>query len=61
MLSESEEAKEWAEKHSVLIQHLYEKWQKPFGIDCEYQGYLKKDMLKDYHDPLKKELFESIS
>jgi hypothetical protein len=60
MLTDSKKAKNWAEKHSVIIQNLYDEWQKPLGIDCEYQGYLKEDMLKDYHDPLKKDLYEFI-
>ena len=60
MSSNSEEAKEWAEKHSVRIQNLYEKWQKPLGIDREYEEYLTKYLIKEYHDPLKKELYESI-
>ena len=60
MLSGSEEAKEWAEEYSALIQKIYEKWQKPLGIDSEYQKFLKEDMVEDYYDPLKKGLFESI-
>ena len=60
MLPGSEEAKEWAETYSVLIQKIYEKWQKPLGIDSEYQEFLKKDLTRDHHDQLKKELVESI-
>ena len=59
----SEEEKEkWAEEHACRLQHLFEQWQKPLGIDGEeYRKHLTEELVHYYCDePLLKSLIESI-
>ena len=57
-----EEKQKWVEEHARRLQHLFEQWQKPLGIDGEeYYKHLIKDLFKHCNDPLLKSLIESIA
>lgn len=56
------EKQKWAEEHARQLQHLFEKWQKPLGIDGEeYRKYLAEDLLDCCDEPLLKSLIDSIA
>ena len=52
----------WIEENARRLQHLFEQWQKPLGINGgQYQKYLKEE-LQDYCDePLLRSLIDSIT
>jgi hypothetical protein len=53
---------EWAKKHASRIQHRFEEWQRPLGIDGrEYLKYLTQELTQCCDEPLRKSLIESIS
>lgn len=58
----SEEDKEkWAEEHARRLNSMFERWQKPLGIDGEdYRRYLKKELADCCDKPLMKSLIELI-
>ena len=58
----SEEDKEkWVEDHVCRLQHLFEQWQKPLGIDDEgFRKYLTEELTNCCDEPLLKSLMESI-
>ena len=57
-----EEKQKWVEEHAHSLQRLFEKWQRPLGIDSgEYFRYLEKELTGCCNDPLRKDLIESIS
>ena len=54
--------KGWAEERARRLQHLFEQWQKPLGIDGkEYRKYLTEELLGYCDEPLLKSLIESIT
>jgi hypothetical protein len=56
------EKQRWVEKHARRLQHRFEKWQKPLGIDGrDYQRFLSEELCDCYNEPLRKSLVESIS
>ena len=59
----SKEVKQrWAEEHAHRLQHLFEQWQKPLGIDGgEYRKHLTEELAKQCDEPLLKSLIESIT
>lgn len=59
----SEQDKEkWVEEQVSRLQHLFEQWQKPLGIDGkEYRKYLTEELLNCCDEPLLKSLMESIT
>lgn len=60
-MSEHEEKEQWADKYAHRIEHRFERWQKPLGIDGnDYLGHLKRDLMVCCDDPLRKSLVESI-
>jgi len=57
-----EEKQRWVEDHSRRLQHLFEQWQKPFGIDGEeYRKHLIEELVNYCDEPLLKSLIESIT
>ncbi len=57
-----EEKKKWAEKHARCLQHLFEQWQKPLGIDGEkYREHLRQELADYCDEPLLKSFIESIA
>lgn len=51
----------WVEEHALRLQHLFEQWQKPLGINCEeYREFLTKQLSDYYDQPLQKSLIELI-
>ena len=60
---DSEEDKEkWVEEHARSLQHLFEQWQKPLGINGEeYCKHLTEELHGYCDDPLLKSLIESIT
>ena len=62
MQSGEEEKQEWARWHALRIEHRFEQWQKPLGIDSEaYLKALTEELVDCCDDPLRKSLIESIS
>ena len=59
----SEQDKEkWVEEHAHRLQHLFEQWQKPLGINGEeYCKHLTEELPNHCDDPLLKSLIESIT
>ncbi len=56
-----EERQKWAEEHARRMQHLFEQWQKPLGIEGgKYCEHLTDDLFNLCDDPLLKSLIESI-
>ncbi len=57
------EKQKWVEEHARQLQHVFEQWQKPLGIDGEeYRKYLTEELVHYYCDePLLKSLIESIT
>ena len=61
-LGSEEERQKWAEEHAHRLQHAFEQWQKPLGIDGEkYYKHLVKDLADHCNEPLMKSLIESIT
>ena len=61
MLTSEKTRQGWAEEHARRIQHRFEQWQKPLGIDGdEYLKYLTRELADCCDDPLRKSLAESI-
>ena len=57
-----EEKQKWVEEHARRLQHVFEQWQKPLGIDGEeYRKHLTEDLVNQCDDPLLKSLIESIT
>ena len=58
----SEKDKEkWVKDQVLRLQHLFEQWQKPLGIDChEYRKYLTEELTNCCDEPLLKSLMSSI-
>ena len=57
-----EDKQKWAEEHARSLQHLFEQWQKPFGIGGEeYREYLTENLVNYCDEPLLKSLIESIT
>ncbi|HEC01903.1 MAG TPA: hypothetical protein ENI81_00065 [Phycisphaerales bacterium] len=51
----------WAEEHASRLRNLWERWQKPLGIDSqEYYRYAMEDLLACYDDPLRRSFIESL-
>ena len=62
MSTNEEEKREWARKYALRIEHRFEQWQKPIGIDgTEYLQYLTEKFVDFCDNPLRKSLIESIS
>ena len=62
MSSKEEEKREWARKYAFRIEHRFEQWQKPIGIDgTEYLHSLTEELVDICDNPLRKSLIESIS
>ena len=62
MLASEKEKQRWAEEHARRLQHLFEQWQKPLGIDDEeYRKYLTEELVHYCDEPLLKSLIESIT
>lgn len=60
--SSEKEKQRWVEEHARRLQHLFEQWQKPLGIDGEkYYKHLVKDLADHCNEPLMKSLIESIT
>jgi len=56
------EKEKWVEEHARRLQLLFEKWQKPLGIDGdEYVKYLREELADRCDEPVWKSLIESIS
>ena len=56
-----EEKQRWVEEHARSLQHLFEQWQKPLGIDGEkYRKHLTRELVNHCDEPLMKSLIESI-
>ncbi|MHC4265740.1 MAG: hypothetical protein ACYSUK_07395 [Planctomycetota bacterium] len=57
-----QEKQKWVEENARRLQHLFEQWQTPLGINGgQYQKYLT-DELNDYcDDPLLRSLIDSIT
>lgn len=52
----------WVEEHARCLQHLFEQWQTPLGIDGEeYRKYLTEELPGYCDEPLLKSLIESIT
>ena len=60
--TDSEENKEkWVKDQVLRLQHLFEQWQKPLGIDDEgFRKYLTEELANCCDEPLLKSLMESI-
>ncbi len=59
--SEAEKQK-WVEEHARRLQHLFEQWQQPLGIDDEkYRKHLTEELANYCDEPLLKSLIESIA
>ena len=57
-----EEKQKWVEEYAGRMQHLFEKWQKPLGINCEeYRKHLIEELVNSCDEPLLKSLVESIT
>ena len=58
----SEKDKEkWVKEHVRHLEHLFEQWQKPLGIDGEeYRKYLIEELTSCCDKPLLRSLMESI-
>ena len=57
-----EEKRRGAEERARCLQHLFEQWQKPLGIDGEeHRKYLTEELLGYCDEPLLKSLIESIT
>ncbi len=57
-----EEKQKWVEEHARRLQHVFEQWQKPLGIDSEkYYKHLIKDLADHCNEPLMKSLIETIT
>ena len=57
-----EEKQKWAEEHAGSLQHLFEQWQKPLGIDGEeYRKHLREELAHYCDEPLLKSFIESIT
>ena len=57
----AEEKQRWVEEHARGLQHLFEQWQKPLGIDGEkYRKHLTEELINCCDEPLLKSLIESI-
>ena len=57
-----EDKQKWVEEHACSLQHLFEQWQKPLGIDGEqYRKHLTEDLVNYCDRPLLKSLIESIT
>ena len=54
--------KKWAQEHANRLQHLFEQWQKPLGIDSgDYGLYLKEELSGYYDKPLLRSFIESLT
>ena len=61
VLSKSERQK-WTKEHARRLQHVFEQWQKPLGIDGEeYRKHLTEELVHYCDEPLLKSLIESIA
>ena len=59
--ADEEVKQKWVEEHALRLEHLFEQWQSPLGIDCEEYHKFLKEQLSDYYDqPLQKSLIELI-
>ncbi len=57
-----QEKQRWVEEHARRLQHLFEQWQKPLGIDGEeYRKHLTEELASQCDEPLLKSLIESIA
>jgi ribosomal protein L32E len=57
----SEDKEKWVKERVHRLQHLFEQWQKPLGIDDrEYRKYLTEELTNCCDDPLLKSFMESI-
>ena len=57
-----EERRKWAKEHARCLQHLFEQWQRPLGIDGEeYRKHLTEELANRCDEPLLKSLIESIT
>ena len=57
-----EEKQKWIEEHACSMQHLFDQWQKPLGIDSEkFRKHLTEELVSYYDEPLLKSLIESIT
>ena len=55
------EKQKWVEEHARRLQHLFEKWQNPIGINgSEYRKHLADELSECYDQPLKKSIIEKI-
>ena len=62
MSSREKEKKEWAHIHALRIESLFEKWQRPLGINGKaYSNALAKELPDVCDEPLRKSLIESMS
>jgi hypothetical protein len=50
----------WAAEYARRVEHEFERWQEPLGIDDQYREYLANEMLGYYENPLLKSLIESL-
>ena len=61
-MAPNEDKNEWARTHALRIEHLFEQWQRPLGIDGrDYYKALIKEMSNCCEEPLRKSLIESIA
>jgi len=58
----TEQKEQWVEENARKLQHLFEQWQKPLGInDLQYQNYLKDELRSYCDEPLLHSLIDSIT
>jgi hypothetical protein len=58
----ADEKQKWVEENSLRLQHLFEQWQKPLGINGnQYQKYLKDELPNYCDEPLLRSLIDSIT
>ncbi|MHC4132628.1 MAG: hypothetical protein ACYSSP_06785 [Planctomycetota bacterium] len=57
-----QEKQKWVEDNARRLQHLFEQWQKPLGINGnQYQKYLKDELHNYCDEPLLRSLIDSIT
>ena len=57
-----EEKRKWVEERARRLQQVFERWQKPLGIDSEkYYKHLIKDLAEHCNEPLMKSLIDTIT